>query len=228
MILPFVGADALREARRVLVGGARERRPRDVDAVVDDADAHAVAGSGDAAVQPAPERRGPHDRGYAVGLDVPVGLNLRVGLGVIRHGRPHAQHAGHAREPAQLAARECHHESVHDGAQPAAHTQPRSDLPQAQLGGSLIARKRREREAGPHASEVHMPARVTQLVQRRAFRDGRSAQLHDDLGARRGRVRGRSGEGQQRTERDEQGTRRQLHRFRVPRTSLFRYRRTSF
>ena len=63
-----------------------------------------------------------------------------------------------------------------------------------------------------------MPARVAQLVQRRPLRDRRSAQLHDDLGARRGRVRGRSGEGQQRTERDEQGTRWQPHVFRVPRT----------
>ncbi len=216
------GADALREARRVLVGGARERRPRDVDAVVDDADAHAVAGRGDAAVQPAPERGGSHDRGHAVGLDD------SVGLGVIRHGRPHAQYAGHAREAAQLVARECHDERVHDGAQAAADLQPRSRAPQAELGSVLIACERRECEAGRHAPEVDMPARVAQLVQRSLLRDRRSAQLNDDFGARRGRVRGRSGEGQQRTERDEQGTRWQPHVFRVPRTGRFSIRAFSY
>ena len=208
-------ADALREARWVLVGRAREGRPRDVDAVVDDADAHAVARRGDAAVEPAPERRGSHDRGNAVGLD------FSVGLGVIRHGRPHAPDAWHAREPAQLAARNGHDERVHDGAHAAADVEPRGGAPQPELGCALIACERREREPRGHALEVHMPARIAQLVQRRPLRDRRSAQLHDDLGARRSRVRGRSGEGQQRTERDEQGTRWQLHCFRVPRTSLF-------
>ena len=162
MILPFVPERMpFGKPGRVLVGGARERRPRDVDAVVDDADAHAVARGGDAAVQPAPERGSSHDRGHAVRLDDSVGLS------VIRHGRPHAQHPRHVREPAQLVARERHDERVHDGAQAAAHLQPRSHAPQAELGSVLIACQRREREAGRHAPEVHVPARVAQLVQRR-------------------------------------------------------------
>ena len=61
---------------------------------------------------------------------------------------------------------------------------PGAAAPQPQLGGALLARERRERQARAEALQVDVPARVAQLGQRRALGDGRSPQLDDDLGAR--------------------------------------------
>ncbi len=215
-------ANALREAGRVLVGGARERRPRHVDPVVDDADADTVARGGDTAVEPAPDRRCPDHRGHPIGLGRVVGLGARDGLGAIGHGGPDAAHAGHVREPAQLAARDRHDEGIHDRPHARGHAQARSRAAQPRLGGALTARDRRKREARAEPREVDVPVGIAQLRQRRVLGHRRSAQLHDDLGACGSRVRGRSGEGQQRTERDEQGTRWQPHEISVPRTRAFR------
>ena len=145
--------------------------------------------------------------GHAVGV---------VRLREVGHRRPDAPDAGHGRE-AESSLRGSVTTSASMTVRMRALTRsPGAARSQPQLGGALLARERGEREARAQALEVDVPVRVAQLRQRRALGDRRSAQLDDDLGARAGRVRGRSGEGQQRTERDEQGTRWQPHASSVP------------
>ena len=174
MILPFVAElDALREAGRVAVAVAGERWPRDVDAVVDDRDADAVAGRGDAAGEPAPDRgRADHGR-------------HPVGLCVVGHGGPHALDAAHAREARQLAARQRDDERVHDRAHARAHAQAGRGPLQPLRGGALLALDLGARQARPEALQIDVPARVAQLRERRALGHRRALQLDDDLGARR-------------------------------------------
>ena len=217
-------ANALREAGRVLVGGARERRPRDVDAVVDDADAHTVARGGDAAVQPAPDRGCPDHRGHAIGLG-----RLSASEPVTASGR-YVTAGQTRRTPATFESRlSSLRGTVTTRASMTVRRRLLTRSPGAtrrkpSLGSALIACERRECEAGRHAARGPRARARRAAAFSDAFSDtGRSAQLHDDLGACRSRVRGRSGEGQQRTERDEQGTRWQPHVFRVPRTGHFRY-----
>ena len=79
------------------------------------------------------------------------------------------------------------------------------------------------REARPETLEIDVTARIAQLRERRALGHGRALQLDDDLGARGGRESepGHRGGRQQRTERDQEGTRWQRHRSSVPRKSRF-------
>ena len=133
--------EALREARRVAVAGARERRPGHVDAVVDDADAHAVAGRGEAAVEPAPERRGADHGRHAVGA-APGPASGRS-----RRARRACTPATPPRRESSLRGT-VHDERVHHGRHAArAPARPGRGAAQPPLGGSLLARDRGQREA---------------------------------------------------------------------------------
>ena len=158
--------DALREAGRIGVPGTRERGARDVDSVVDDADAHAIAERGSRPEQAAPQLRRADRRRHAVGLRA------------VARAEPHALDTGKSRQAIELTGWSADDERVEHGVQVPDHPhvrEARRDRPPDQ--GLLACRTLRgQPRSEPARSEV--PVR-TQARERRA-RDDRGPRQLDD------------------------------------------------
>ena len=126
----------------------------------------------------------------------PTTVGTRSVSGTCRRRRPgpvsgRSRPARRARTPATLASRRSslrgtrHDERVHDGAQARRHAAgPGAARRSRALGGALLARERREREARADALRGRRArGRRAAASAARARETGGAPQLHDDLGA---------------------------------------------
>ena len=173
------------------------------------ADAHAVARRGDAAVEPAPDRRRADDRGHAVGLRA---VGHRRARRAARPARPRAGQLA-ARQRTTSASMTCACARSRAVREPRASS--RSSAACCSRASAASARRgpRRWRSTCPRASRSWASGARSETG---GARSSTTTSARDEAA-----IRGRSGEGQQRTERDEQGTRWQPHRSRVPRNRHF-------
>ena len=148
------------------------------------ADADAVARGGDAAVEPAPDRRRADDGRHAIGLREQLGLRRCPDVPDAPATAGRRQTAAHpARRESSLRGSVTTSASMTVRHVPA-HVQPGRGAAEPRGRGALLARELGQREARAHAPQIDVPRASRNCASGARSDDRRGLQLDDDLGAR--------------------------------------------